>query len=463
LRKAMGKKQKSVLDKMKPKFIEQASAKGHDAEKLEKVWKDWEAFASYAFNKSHSTCYAWIAYQTAYLKAHYPAEYMAAVLSNNMSNIKQVTFFMEECRRMKLDVLGPDVNESFRKFSVNKVGAIRFGMAAIKGVGSSAVESIVAERKENGNYKSIFDMAKRIDLRSANKKAFENLALAGGFDSFIDTHRAQYFQDDGDDITFLEKVIKYAAKYQENKNSSQVSLFGEASDVQIPEPIVPPCEIWGTMEKLRKERDVVGMYISGHPLDDYKIEKTNFCNAELRDLNDLTKIINVELCISCIITDIRHLTTKNNQGWAIFTVEDYSDTYEFKIFKEEYLKFRHLLIPNSFLYMKVFIQPGFENRATGKKSDPRIKFTTVEMLQDSLERYASKLTIQLNVNNLKKEDISNLKTIISSHKGDKILNFVVYEMEEKVKLHMASKKQKVTISKELLDSLKEQEVHYKLN
>ena len=463
LRKAMGKKQKAVLDKMKPKFIEQASAKGHDAEKLEKVWKDWEAFASYAFNKSHSTCYAWIAYQTAYLKAHFPAEYMAAVLSNNMSNIKQVTFFMEECRRMKLDVLGPDVNESFRKFSVNKEGAIRFGMAAIKGVGSSAVESIVAERKENGHFKSIFDMAKRIDLRAANKKAFENLALAGGFDSFQDTHRAQYFLDEGDGITFLEKVIRYAAKYQENKNSSQVSLFGEASEVQIPEPVVPPCEEWGTMEKLRKERDVVGMYISGHPLDDYNIEMKSFCNANLNYLEDLQQVLNAELSLACILTDIRHLTTKTNKGWAIFTAEDYHNTYEFKIYGEDYLKYRHLLIPNSFLYVKAFIREGFTNRQTGKKSDPRIQFNNFEMLQDVLERYARKLTIQINVNELKGDDIQSLKSILDEHKGDKLLNFVVYEMEDKVKLHMPSRKHKININKDLLSTLQNKAVHYKLN
>ena len=463
LRKAMGKKQKAVLDKMKPKFIEQASAKGHDAEKLEKVWKDWEAFASYAFNKSHSTCYAWIAYQTAYLKAHYPAEYMAAVLSNNMSNIKQVTFFMEECRRMKLDVLGPDVNESFRKFSVNKEGAIRFGMAAIKGVGSSAVESIVAERKENGHFKSIFDMAKRIDLRAANKKAFENLALAGGFDSFQDTHRAQYFLDEGDGITFLEKVIRYAAKYQENKNSSQVSLFGEASEVQIPEPVVPPCEEWGTMEKLRKERDVVGMYISGHPLDDYNIEMKSFCNANLNYLEDLQQVLNAELSLACILTDIRHLTTKTNKGWAIFTAEDYHNTYEFKIYGEDYLKYRHLLIPNSFLYVKAFIREGFTNRQTGKKSDPRIQFNNFEMLQDVLERYARKLTIQINVNELKGDDIQSLKSILDEHKGDKLLNFIVYEMEDKVKLHMPSRKHKININKDLLSTLQSKAVHYKLN
>src|SRR6056300_492666 len=244
LRKAMGKKQAAVLAKMKPKFIEQAKANGHDEEKLEKIWKDWEAFASYAFNKSHSTCYAWIAYQTAYLKAHYPAEYMASVLSNNMKDIKAVSFFMEECKRMGLEVLGPDINESYLKFSVNAAGAVRFGMAAVKGVGESAVKAIIKERKENGNFTSIFDLAKRVDLRAANKKSFDSLIKAGAFDSFTDTHRAQYFATDEKGQTFLERAMKFGSKYQENENSAQVSLFGEASTVQFPEPDIPNCDTW---------------------------------------------------------------------------------------------------------------------------------------------------------------------------------------------------------------------------
>ena len=281
LRKAMGKKIFALLEKLKPQFLEGGNKLGHPVVVLEKIWKDWEAFASYAFNKSHSTCYAYIAYQTAYLKAHYPAEYMAAVLSNNMNDIKQVTFFMEECKRMALPVLGPDVNESFYKFAVNAQGAVRFGMGAVKGVGRAAVETIVAERKENGGFRSVFDLAKRIDLRAANKKAFENLALAGGFDSFGGVHRAQYFHALGDAGTFLEKVIRYGARYQENENSAQVSLFGEASDIQISEPEVPPCPEWGTMEKLKQEKEVVGIYISGHPLDDYKTEMNTYANANV--------------------------------------------------------------------------------------------------------------------------------------------------------------------------------------
>ncbi|WP_055442678.1 DNA polymerase III subunit alpha [Lacinutrix himadriensis] len=462
LRKAMGKKQIAVLDKMKPKFIEQASAKGHDAKKLEKIWKDWEAFASYAFNKSHSTCYAWIAYQTAYLKAHYPAEYMAAVLSNNMNDIKSVTFFMEECKRMKLNVLGPDVNESFYKFSVNQDYAVRFGMGAIKGVGHGAVKTIV-ENREKEPYKSIFDLAKRIDLRAANKRAFENLALAGGFDGFGDTHRAQYFHDDGDGITFLEKAVKYGAKHQENENSAQVSLFGAASDVQIAEPEVPPCEEWGTMEKLAQEREVVGVYISGHPLDDFKTEMKTFCNANISLFSDLDTYVNRELTFGGVVRDIQHRVSKQGKGWAMFTIEDYTDSFEFRMFGEEYLKFRHFLMQNNFVYVKIFIREGWVNKDTGKKSDPRMQFNSFQLLHDVMETYAKKLSIQLNIKELEEEKIRKLKELLQMHPGNQALNFVIYDNADQIKLPMISRKQKVKVSQELLSELDDQQVYYKLN
>ena len=463
LRKAMGKKQIAVLDKMKPKFIAQASEKGHDAKILEKVWKDWEAFASYAFNKSHSTCYAWIAYQTAYLKAHYPAEYMAAVLSNNMNDIKQVTFFMEECKRMKLPVLGPDINESYYKFSVNKDNAVRFGMGAIKGVGHGAVMTIVNNRKEDGPYKSIFDLAKRIDLRAANKKAFENLALAGGFDCFSDTHRAQYFHKEGDDITFLEKAVKYGNKHQENENSAQVSLFGDASEVQIAEPQVPPCEEWGTMEKLAQEREVVGVYISGHPLDDFKTEMNTFCNATLAMFNNLEPYVNRELVFGGVVTDVQHRVSKQGKGWALFTVEDYTDSFEFRIFGEEYLKFRHFLMQNNFVFVKTFIREGWVNKDTGKKSDPRLQFNNFQLLHDVMENYAKKLSIQLSIKDLQEDSILRLKELLQMHPGNQMLNFVVYDNKEQIKLQMPSRRQKVKVSQELLSELESQDVLFRLN
>ena len=506
LRKAMGKKQKDVLDKMKPKFISQAAAKGHPEHKLEKIWKDWEAFAEYAFNKSHSTCYAWIAYQTAYLKANYPAEYMAAVLSNNMSDIKQVSFFMEECKRMGLQVLGPDVNESFYKFTVNDDYAVRFGMGAVKGVGSGAVATIVESRKD-GKYKSIFDLTKRIDLRAANKKALENLALAGGFDSFLGTTRAQYFHDDGDGITFYEKAIRYGAKFQENENSSQVSLFGESSDVQIAEPVVPPCEDWSTMEKLAKEKEVVGIYISGHPLDDYKFEMHYFCNSKLDSLKSLELHVNKNLTFGGIINNVQHRVAKNGKGWGMFSLEGYDESYEFRIFGEEYLKFRHFLIQNNFTFMKVMVKEGWTDKDTGKKGEPRLQFIMIQYLQDVLPAFAKKLIIHLNIKDLKTDFIHQLSTILQANKGDNQVEFEVMELEtvrkqievtpievevdeivmdedgniletetsetivateiEEIKivtrLSMPSRKLKIKISNELLVELEKMQINFKLN
>jgi DNA polymerase-3 subunit alpha len=513
LRKAMGKKDRPTLDKMKPKFVEQAAAKGHDAKVLEKIWKDWEAFASYAFNKSHSTCYAWIAYQTAYLKAHYPAEYMAAVLSNNMNDIKQVSFFMEECKRMGLQVLGPDVNESYYKFTVNENNAVRFGIGAVKGVGANAVDTIVQNRKE-APYKSIFDLAKKIDLRAANKKAFESLAFAGGFDCFSDTHRAQYFHIEGEGITFLEKAIRFGSKFQENENSSQVSLFGEASDVQIAEPIVPPCEEWSTMEKLAKEKEVVGIYISGHPLDDYRFEMRYFCNVKLMQLKNLEPLVGKTITFGGIVTNVQYRTGKNGKDWAMFTLDGYDESHDFRIFDEEYLKFRHFLVNNQFIYFKIQVKEGWVNRETGKKSDPRITFQDAKLLADVLPTFAKKLSIQLNIQDLHHDLIHHLSEIFKANEGTNQVSFEVMEIEKVIKkaeeipvkeiipieidseidmddidaetevneeimmettpviteenrvvtrLSMPSRKLKIKISKELLEELEKLQVNFKLN
>ncbi len=429
LRKAMGKKLKDVLAKMKPKFITQAMENGHAEDKLEKIWKDWEAFAEYAFNKSHSTCYAWVAYQTAYLKANYPAEYMAAVLSNNMSDIKQVSFFMEECKRMGLQVLGPDVNESFYKFTVNENYAVRFGIGAVKGVGANAVDTIVENRK-NGNYKSIFDLAKRIDLRAANKKAFESLAFAGGFDCFQDTHRAQYFHIEGEGVTFLEKAIRYGAKFQENENSSQVSLFGDSSEIQIAEPIVPPCEDWSTMEKLAKEKEVVGIYISGHPLDDYRFAMQFFCNSKLEALKNLNAIIGKSVTIAGIVSNVQYRTGKNGKDWAMFTLEGFDESHEFRIFNEEYLKFRHFLVNNQFVYFKILVKDGWTNRETGKKSDPQINFIEAKLLADVISIFAKKLVIRLNIVDLGADLIQKLNTVFNENQGTSLVDFEVSETQK---------------------------------
>ncbi|WP_457616564.1 DNA polymerase III subunit alpha [Lutibacter sp.] len=456
LRKAMGKKIFSLLEKLKPKFIKGGKANNHPEEILEKIWKDWEAFAAYAFNKSHSTCYAYIAYQTAYLKAHYPAEFMAAVLSNNMNDIKQVTFFMEECKRAGIPVLGPDVNESYYKFSVNKEGAIRFGMGAIKGVGASAVEAIVEERKKNGNYTSIFDITKRVDLRAANKKAFDGLVMAGALDSFTNAHRAQYYATDEKGITFIEKAIKYGSKYQENKNSSQVSLFGETSEVQFPEPEIPPAEKWGIMEKLSKEKELVGIYISGHPLDDFKTEMEYFCKTPLTVFQNLENILNKDVAVGGILSNVEHRISKNGKGWASFVLEDYSGSFEFRIFGEEYLKFKHFLVPNSFLYIKIYGKKGWNN-------DVRISFSNIQLLQDILEEFSKKITLSFNISEITDEKIEHINQVLTNFKGKKNVEFFVYDISEKIKLRMPSRNYRVDISSEFIDVLKKEQINFILN
>ena len=462
LRKAMGKKIFTLLQKLKPKFIEGGEANNHPKEVLNKIWKDWEAFASYAFNKSHSTCYAWIGYQTAYLKAHYPAEYMAAVLSNNMNDIKQVTFFMEECKRMGIKVLGPDVNESFYKFNVNDENAIRFGMGAIKGVGKGAVETIIEHRKDSP-YESIFDVAKKVDLRAANKKAFENLALAGGFDSFEGTHRAQYFNPDGDGVIFLEKVIRFGSKFQESQNSAQTSLFGESIDQVYQELVIPPCEEWDNLSKLKKEREVVGIFISAHPLDDFKKEMQWFTSANLSQLKELRPLINKTINVAGIVNEIEHLESRNGKGWGRFILEDYSDQFEFRIFGEEYLKFKHFINTNQFIRIKINIKEGWRNHETGRLGDPRIQFINFEMLHDVLSNNSKKITLQVDINQLESERIKQLKKELSGFRGDKPIFFDVIDPKKQIKLTMASRKQKVSISQELLSLLEENSWHYKLN
>jgi DNA polymerase-3 subunit alpha len=462
LRKAMGKKKMDVLQKMKPEFLDNGEANGHDREVLEKVWKDWEAFASYAFNKSHSTCYAWIAYQTAYLKANYPAEFMASTLSNNMNNIKDVTKFMDECVRMGLKVLGPDVNESNYKFTVNREGAVRFGMGAIKGLGQGAVQTIIENRKERP-YHSIFDMAKRIDLRAANRKSFEALAISGGFDGLSGENRAQYFHQTENGQSFLDKVIKYAQRYQENENSAQVSLFGEASEVQIPEPELPECEPWGTMERLRREREVVGIYISGHPLDDYKAEIKFFCNSDLGKMGNLEALINREIKLCGVISSAEHRVSRMNKPFGFFTLEDYTDSYEFKLFNEDYLKFRHFLVPNTFIYMKLKVTEGFMNRDTGQRGDPRITITYMQQLQDVMEQQANKITIFMDLDAIEADMVDILESITKNHTGPHQLQIEFREPKEKLRLQMYSAEHKLQVNKELLAILDQHDITYKLD
>ena len=462
LRKAMGKKQIAVLEKMKPKFITQASERGHDSKKLDKIWADWEKFAAYAFNKSHSTCYAWVGYQTAYLKANYPAEYMAAVLSNNMGDIKTITFFLEECHRMGVKVLPPDVNESLYKFAVNKNGDIRFGMGAVKGVGKAAVDTIVENRQERP-YSSIFDLAKRVDYKNINKKAFESIALAGGFDSFANSHRAQYFYAEADGIPFIEKAIRFGNKYQESKNSAQMSLFGGIDEAEIPEPTLPKCESWGNIEQLRREKEVVGIYISGHPLDDFKHTICYFCNIGLAQLQSLTPFIGREISVAGMVTEVQHRTSKNGKGFGFFTLEDYDGSYEFRIFDKDYLEYQRYMVPSAFLYIKFRVVEGYINKETQQRGEPRMQFVQVMQLPDVLSQLSKKITLHLNIQDITPDLVQNYKKLIDKHKGNQSIYFMVHSNTENIHLNMENAALKVAITKDFLGDLDNFMVTYNLN
>ncbi|MEI8116461.1 MAG: DNA polymerase III subunit alpha [Flavobacteriia bacterium] len=456
LRKAMGKKDRKVLDKMKPTFIERASGKGHKSETLEKIWKDWEAFASYAFNKSHSTCYAWVAYQTAYLKANYPAEYMASVLSNNMSDIKQVSFFMEECRRMGVQVLGPDVNESNYTFAVNKAGAIRFGLGAVKGLGSAPVEAIVEERK-NGAFTSIFDMTKRISLRVCNKRAFESLAYAGGLDSFPGVHRAQYFAMDPSGKSFLENAVRYGASFQEQENSAQASMFGESTGTSMPEPQVPKCEEWPAIYKLNREKEVVGIFISGHPLDDFKIEIDSFCTGNIAMLNDLSQYMGRDILIAAIVTNAEHRFTKHGDGFGTLTVEDYQDAFRLNLFKENYLKFKHFMEPGTFITMKGRIEvPRYRQQA-------EFVVHSIDLLQDLREKRTKSLHLKFSSKEVDHLMIDKLNELFNQNQGSCQLHFTVYDPIEGYEVNLPSRSVKIQPSSALFKELAKLDVDFRLN
>lgn len=456
LRKAMGKKKFDLLEKLKPKFLNQGNERGHSKDKLEKIWRDWEAFASYAFNKSHSTCYAWIAYQTAYLKANYPAEYMASVLSNNMNDIKQVSFFMEECKRMGVSVLGPDVNESNFKFTVNKEGAIRFGLGAIKGVGHAPVEALVNERNENGPFRDIFDITKRVDLRKCNKKAFEGLALGGGFDSFTNIHRAQYFAEDNN-RTFLASAIKFGASHQESINSSQASLFGESSGVATPAPTIPQVPEWSSLQQLNKEKEVVGIYISGHPLDDYKIDIESFCSGTIQDIIQLDKNQNREFTIAAIITEVEHRHTRKGDPFGTIVIEDYSDSTKLFLFREDYGKFKDYMSEGAFIYLVGKVQPK-----RWKNDEFEFKVQKIDFLSSLREQKTQALKIKVALSQVNQRFIEDIDQVFKENQGKYQVRFNVFDTVNNLEVDLPSRFVKVDINDTLLDSLKGFDVAYAL-
>ncbi len=462
LRKAMGKKNREVLDKIKPQFIGQGKERGHNPEILKKIWKDWESFAAYAFNKSHSTCYSVVAFHTAYFKANYPQEYMASVLIHNMNDIRKITFFMEECKRMGVPVLGPDINESELKFTVNARGDVRFGLGGMKGVGEEAVNEIVIERKKNGPYKSIFDLLKRIDLRSVSKKTLESLALGGAFDSFENENRVLYFYQNGNDRSFLEKAIRYAQTIKAQESSSQISLFGDAQEVSLPEPDVPKIKEWPRLTLLNKEKEINGIYLSSHPLDDFKYELKHLVTHQLNDFSDLSGITN--FVIGCIVTESNHLTTRIGKPFGKFMLEDYSGNHEFTLFGEDYLKFKAYLEVNLVIMIK-----GYVNRymlkwkGMGERVEARIK--DISLLQDVMEKEGRSISIRISLSDINPESIEEINQLIEKYKGNKRMNLTIFDPEKpEVNVCMSRRSRGVKIGKSLLDDLEEKDfLQYSLN
>lgn len=437
LRKAMGKKQKSVLDKMKAQFIANATEKLFPPEKLEKIWTDWEAFAQYAFNKSHSTCYAYVAYQTAYLKAHYPSEYMAAVL-NNAGSIDKITFFMEECKRMGLKVLGPDINESLKGFAVNDKGEIRFGLGGLKGVGEAAVESIIEERKKNGPFKTIFDLIKRINQRTVNKKTLESLAYAGGFDCFTDFHRAQYFYLPPEEtVTGLERVIKYGQVIQNQNASTSNTLFGDLPiSMEIPPPRLPECPQWQLTVQLDHEKEVTGMFLSGHPLDHYRFEMKHYGVTNIADFNEFRESIRIQTTpnrlfrIIGLVADAQHKVAKNGNKYGYFSIEDYSGKTEFPLFKESYLQHNALLQPGT----TVVITGYFE--LWQNKNEFSFKVTGVSLAESMKRSLTRQVSVEVNPQDINEDMIGFMEKNLKNFPGKSALKFILTEPGGKMKISL---------------------------
>ena len=459
LRKAMGKKDRRVLDKMKPTFLKRAIDKGHSKDTLEKIWKDWEAFASYAFNKSHSTCYAWVAYQTAYLKANYPAEYMASVLSNNMNDIKQVTFFMEESKRMGIPVFGPDINESNYTFTINKEGAIRFGLGAVRGLGSGPIDEIVAVRKEKP-FTSVFDFAKRANLRLCNKRVFESLIYAGGLDSLNnEIHRSQYFVQEGSARPFVEQVISYGRNYQDQLGKRQMVIFDMSDEVSTPEPKIPFSEPWSSVYRLNKEKEVVGVFLSGHPLDDFRIEIESFCKGDIRILSELQDHEGRDLMIAAVVTSSEHRITRRGDGFGTLIIEDYYESFKLNLFQENYLRFKHFMEPGTFVIIKGRIEK------TRWKKEIEFVVHGMELLQGLREKKAKNIEIKLPASTVNKALIQELQDVLMDNevKGNCRVRFTVYDPLEKIQVVLPSRSIMVKPSNELLKKLEDLDVRFALN
>lgn len=465
LRKAMGKKKKAIVDAMKPKFIEGGKKNGHDPKVLEKIWGDWEKFASYAFNKSHATCYSWVAYQTAYLKAHYPAEFMAGNMSRCLNDITKITKLMSECQAMNIPCLGPDVNESEQKFSANKKGEVRFGLSAIKGMGEAAATNIIAERHKNGQYKDIFDFVQRVNLSAVNRKAMESLALSGGFDSF-GIRREQYFAPNAKGDTFVETLLRYGQVYQSEQSSMQNSLFGDMGGVEIQTPPVPDCEAWSTMELLKRERELVGIYLSAHPLDDYAVVLNHMCNLHCpqigREMDKKAFASIEELTFGGIVTSVSQRWTKTNKPFGIVTIEDFEGQGELALFGEDWTKWQSMLQEKYHIYITAQCVQRFRNNPDAY--DMVIK--KIEFLSDVKEKSIEKFTVYMDSTMFNDAQLTDLETTLKNSTGNVPLYINIHDAKNNTNIQLYSRNITVDVNKKLLtslDEMAEQGVRYGIN
>ena len=465
LRKAMGKKKKAIVDAMKPKFIEGGKKNGHDPKVLEKIWGDWEKFASYAFNKSHATCYSWVAYQTAYLKAHYPAEFMAGNMSRCLNDITKITKLMSECQAMNIPCLGPDVNESEQKFSANKKGEVRFGLSAIKGMGEAAATNIIAERHKNGQYKDIFDFVQRVNISAVNRKAMESLALSGGFDSF-GIRREQYFATNAKGDTFVETLLRYGQVYQSEQSSMQNSLFGDMGGVEIQTPPVPDCEAWSTMELLKRERELVGIYLSAHPLDDYAVVLNHMCNLHCPQIGhemDKKAFASIEeLTFGGIVTSVSQRWTKTNKPFGIVTIEDFEGQGELALFGEDWTKWQSMLQEEYHIYITAQCVQRFRNNPDAY--DMVIK--KIEFLSDVKEKSIEKFTVYMDATMFNDAQLTDLETTLKNSTGNVPLYINIHDAKNNTNIQLYSRNITVDVNKKLLtslDEMAEQGVRYGIN
>ena len=465
LRKAMGKKKKAIVDAMKPKFIEGGKKNGHDPKVLEKIWGDWEKFASYAFNKSHATCYSWVAYQTAYLKAHYPAEFMAGNMSRCLNDITKITKLMSECQAMNIPCLGPDVNDSEQKFSANKKGEVRFGLSAIKGMGEAAATNIIAERHKNGQYKDIFDFVQRVNLSAVNRKAMESLALSGGFDSF-GIRREQYFAPNAKGDTLVETLLRYGQVYQSEQSSMQNSLFGDMGGVEIQTPPVPDCEAWSTMELLKRERELVGIYLSAHPLDDYAVVLNHMCNLHCpqigREMDKKAFASIEELTFGGIVTSVSQRWTKTNKPFGIVTIEDFEGQGELALFGEDWTKWQSMLQEEYHIYITAQCVQRFRNNPDAY--DMVIK--KIEFLSDVKEKSIEKFTVYMDATMFNDAQLTDLETTLKNSTGNVPLYINIHDAKNNTNVQLYSRNITVDVNKKLLtslDEMAEQGVRYGIN